>query len=287
MNIAKTQSTKIDKKHLIIYIFIIIFCIISIIIASYVQFYARIDIAQLIGIKQKESEFGKKNQDEIETLKVNFDNLFNNTIQNESGNDNKKVYKEQKLVCTKYSEKKAKDNSYEININIPYINIDNEIVNKYNQEIEDVFVTKAKSVLKSENKNVIFTVEYIANVQDDILSLMIKSNLKEGSNAQIVIIKTYNYDLRNNKEISLEEVLRIKQVDKQEIQNKIKNEIETEEKKVNDLKQLGYNIYDRNISSDIYKIENTTEFYLTENELYLIYAYGNNSQTSERDLVIL
>ena len=63
--------------------------------------------------------------------------------------------------------------------------------------------------------------------------------------------------------------------------------IETEEKKVNDLKQLGYNIYDRNISSDIYKIENTTEFYLTENELYLIYAYGNNSQTSERDLVIL
>lgn len=251
------------------------------------QFYARIDIAQLIGIKQEKSEFGKKTQDEVETLKANFDNLFNNTIQNDNGNDNKKVYKEQSLVCTKYSEQRSKDNSYEININIPYINIDNELVSGYNQEIENVFVSKARNVLKSENKNVIFTVEYVANVQDDILSLMIKSNLKEGANAQRIIIKTYNYDLRNNKEISLEEMLKIKQIDEQQVQNKIKDEIETEEKKVTDLKQLGYNIYDRNVSSDIYTIKNTTEFYLNENELYLIYPYGNDSQTSERDIVIL
>lgn len=287
MNITKKQDTKVDKKQMIIYILIILFCIVSIVIASYVQFYARIDIAQLIGIKQEKSEFGKKTQDEVETLKANFDNLFNNTIQNDNGNDNKKVYKEQSLVCTKYSEQRSKDNSYEININIPYINIDNEIVSGYNQEIENVFVSKAKNVLKSENKNVIFTVEYVANVQDDILSLMIKSNLKEGANAQRIIIKTYNYDLRNNKEISLEEMLKIKQIDEQQVQNKIKDEIETEEKKVTDLKQLGYNIYDRNVSSDIYTIKNTTEFYLNENELYLIYPYGNDSQTSERDIVIL
>lgn len=52
--------------------------------------------------------------------------------------------------------------------------------------------------------------EYVANVQDDILSLMIRSNLKEGVSAQRIIIQTYNYDLRNNKEINLEEVLKIK-----------------------------------------------------------------------------
>lgn len=287
MNIAKTQSSKIDRKHVIIYISIILFCVISIVIASYVQFYARVDIAQLIGIKEKQSELGNKSQDETETLKANFDNLFNNSIQNDNGNDNKKVNKEQGLICTKYSEQRSKDNSYEININIPYINIDSEIVDKYNQEIENVFVSKARNVLKSENKNIIFTVEYVANVQDDILSLMIKSNLKEGSNPQRIIIQTYNYDLRNNKEISLEEVLKIEQVDKQEVQNKIKQEIDSEEKKVKDLKQLGYNIYDRDISSDIYNVENTTEFYLTGSELYLIYAYGNDSQTSEKDIVIL
>ena len=73
----------------------------------------------------------------------------------------------------------------------------------------------------------------------------------------------------------------------EEIQNKIKSEIELEEKKVNDLKQLGYNIYDRDISNDIYKVENTTEFYLTGDTLYIIYAYGNETHTSEMDLVIL
>lgn len=288
MNVIKPEDIKLKRKQVIIYISIVAFCIIAIIVASYVQFYARIDLAQSIGLKHKESEFGNKTQDEIELLKDDFDKLFINTIQNDDGsNNNKKVYKDQNLVCTKYSEQKVKENSYSIKIDIPYINIDNDIVDKYNQEIESVFVSKAKSVIESENKNIIYTVEYIADIQDDILSLMIRSNLKENSNAQRVIIQTYNYDLRNNKEISLEEILRIKQLDKQEIQNKIKNEIELEERKVNDLKQLGYNIYDRDISNDIYKIENTTEFYLTQDKLYIIYAYGNDSYTSEMDLVIL
>ena len=53
--------------------------------------------------------------------------------------------------------------NYEININIPYINIDSEIVDKYNQEIENVFASKARNVLKSENKNVIFFRNYPLN----------------------------------------------------------------------------------------------------------------------------
>ena len=52
---------------------------------------------------------------------------------------------------------------------------------------------------------------------------MIRSNLKEGSSAQRVIIETYNYDLRNNKEISLEEVLRIENIEQSALQEKIKN----------------------------------------------------------------
>lgn len=288
MNVTKPEDVKLKKKQIIIYIAIIAFCIISVIVASYVEFYARIDIAQLIGLKQEESKFGTKTQEEIELLKTEFDNIFNNSIQNDDGsNSNKKNYTDKGLVCTKYEKKESQSGNYDININIPYININNEIIEKYNQEIEDVFVTKARSVLESKNKNIIYTVEYIADVQEDILSLMIKSNLKEGTSAQRVIIQTYNYDLRNNKEISLEEVLRIEQLDKQTIQNKINSEIEAEEKKVADLKQLGYNIYDRDLSSDIYKIENSKEFYLTQNQLYIIYAYGNESFTSEKDLVIL
>ena len=140
--------------------------------------------------------------------------------------------------------------------------------------------------IESENRNIIYTVDYAANVQEGILSVVIKSNLKEGSKAQKVIIQTYSYDLRNNKEINLEEILRITNLDKQVVQNKINSEIAVEQKKVEDLKKLGYNIYSRDTSSDIYNIENSTEFYLTDKVLYIIYAYGNETNTSEMDLVV-
>lgn len=287
MNVTLPESEKIKKKQIIIYIGIILFCIIALIVASYVQFYARIDIAEMIGIKKAE-EYGDKTEEEIQILKTEFDNMFNNNIQNDNGsNDNKKVYKDQALVCTKYNKQETKENSYDIKINIPYINIDNEIVEKYNEEIENVFVSKAKSILDSQNKNIIYTVDYIANIEDDILSLIIRSNLKEGANAQRVIIQTYNYDLRNNKEISLEEILRIEQLNKQTVQNKINTTIQEEEKKVEDLKKLGYNIFDRDTTSDMYNIENSKEFYYNGNVIYIIYAYGNDSYTSEMDLIII
>jgi len=119
------------------------------------------------------------------------------------------------------------------------------------------------------------------------LSVVIHSNLKEGTSAQRVIVETYNYDLRNNKEISLEEVLRIENIEPEQMQNKIKSEIEIEQKKVEDLKNLGYSIYSRDAENDRYKIENSKQFYLTNQTLYIIYAYGNDTFTSEMDLVVI
>lgn len=287
MKVTLPEKSKIRKRDLIIYVSIMIVCIISIIIAFYVQFYARIDIINLFGINTNQ-EFGSKTDEQKEILKSEFDDIFTNSVQNdESRNSDKKANKDKELVYVGYEKKENKTNSYDIEVNIPHINIESDVINKYNEEIEKLFITKAEDVLKSENKNTIYTVEFVANVQEDILSLMIRSNLKEGLSAQRVIIQTYNYDLRNNKEITLEEILRIKQLDKQAVQSQIRKEIEVEQKKVEDLKKLGYNIYNRDISSDIYEVDKTTEFYLTENTLYILYAYGNESFTSEIDLVIL
>ena len=286
MNVTLPEKNKIKKKQLILYISIVVVCIISIIIAFYVQFYARIDIGSLVGIA-KETEFGKKTEEEEEVLKSDFNQIFNNQIEDDGQNDNKKLESDKSIVYTKYEKKESKLNSYDLEIRIPYINIKNEIIEQYNKEIEDIFVKIATNVLQSENRNIVYTVEYAANVQDDILSLVIKSNLKEGSNAQKVIIQTYNYDLRNNKEITLEEILKIENLDKQVVQDKINSEITAEQKKVEDLKKLGYNIYSRDTLSDIYTIEKSTEFYVTDKVIYIIYAYGNETNTSEMDLVIL
>lgn len=287
MNVTLPGNEKLKRKYIIIYGVIIAFCIICLVITFYIQFYARIDIAKLVGINQ-DVKFGNKTEEEKNQLETDFFEIFNNNIENTEGNyDSKKEDTIKDLVYTIQEKKETKTNSYDLEIHIPYINVKNEIVDKYNKEIEEVFINMKNKVLKSENRNIIYTVEYVANVQDGILSVMIHSNFKEGTNAQRIIIKTYNYDLRNNKEITLQEMLKFEQLEEQKIQNQIKYEIETEQKKVEDLKQLGYNIYNRNLDSDIYKIENTTEFYITKDVLYIIYPYGNESETSEMDLIII
>ncbi len=287
MNVTLPEKEGIKKGQIIIYSVIILVCIICVIVAFYVQFYARIDLAGLVGMGE-ESSYGNKTEEEQVNLETNFAQLFTNSLNNYNGeNDNKKKEQDKNLVYTEYQKKESKLNSYNLEVNIPLINVDNEIVENYNKEIQDTFQTLSENVLKSENQNIIYTVDYVANVQDGILSLMIRSNLKQGANAQKVIIQTYNYDLRNNKEITLNEVLRIEKLDENNVQNIINNKIKTEQDKAEDLQSLGYNIYSRDVDSDIYKLEKSTEFYLTPNALYIIYAYGNATNTSEMDIVVL
>ena len=286
MNVVLPEKDRIKKQQLIIYVSIIFVCIISVIIAFYVQFYTRIDIGKVFGITQ--SGLGNKTDEQQQTLKTEFNTIFDNNIKNDNGDNNsKKIDQDKKLVYTKYEKKDTKLNSYDLEVHIPYINISGEVVEKYNQEIEKVFADMARTVLQSENNNAVYDVQYVANVQDDILSLMIKSNFKEGNKPQKVIVQTYNYDLRNNKVITLGEILKIERLDENTVQSKIKSEVQTEQKKAQDLKSLGYNIYSRDVNSDIYSIEKSTEFYFADDVLYIIYAYGNEAATSEMDIVIL
>lgn len=290
MKLNIPEKSKVRKRDLAIYITSLVICILALIITIYVQFFGSIDISKLVG-KAKEKEFGQKTEEQIELLKADFDKVFINSIEDveeyEEPKNIQKLNEENKLVFTEYEKKESKVNCYDLEVRIPQINIDNEIIAKCNKEIQDVFLSKTNSVLESENKNIIYTVEYVATIQDDILFLMIRSNLKEGSSAQRVIIQTYNYDLKNNKQLTLKELLKKEGIQEQEVNNKIKNTINKEQEKVEALKELGYNIYNRDYSKDMYKLENTTEFYLTGNTLYIIYAYGNETFTSEMDLVII
>ena len=285
MKVTLPEKVRVTKKELIVYGIIIFICIICVIVAFYVQFYGRIDLGKLVGINQSENVFGTKSEEEIAGIKTNFENIFDNNITSSEDIENKKADKEKDIVYKKYERKETKLNSYDIEIHIPNININNEIINSYNNEIED-FYKKTEEILKSENRNIIYTVDYTANIQNGILSLIIKSSLKEGSNAQREIILAYNYDLRNNKEITLKEMLKILDLDENVVQEKIKTEVSEEQKQVEELKNLGYNIYSRDLNSEMYNIENIKQFYVTNNTLYIIFAYGNDANTSEMDLIV-
>ena len=110
---------------------------------------------------------------------------------------------------------------------------------------------------------------------------------KNGTNPQRRIVQTYNYDIENDKLLDIEEIIAYKNLNKDDIQNKVQQEINKVNSQMKSITQQGYNVYIRDENSEIYKIDNTPNFFLGKNNyLYLVYAYGNNNHTSEMDLVI-
>ena len=284
MNVNLPKKEKPNVKAVIIYTISIIACIIAIIVVILSYYYGSEELDRLIiiggsSITQSDIDY--------QLLVSGFDEIFQNQLEEYNSDlDIKKIDENQNLVYTYYTKNETEEKSYELNLNIPYINIDNETIAKYNEEIKETFEGKAESVLQTKNQNIIYTVQYEATIENDILSLIIRSNLKESSSAQRVIIQTYNYDLKNNKEITLEEMINNKQLSVEDVENKINEEITTEQQKVQDLKSLGYSIFERNPDDEMYKVQNSKEFFVKDGKIYIIYAYGNENLTSEMDLVI-
>ena len=83
-------------------------------------------------------------------------------------------------------------------------------------------------------------------------------------------------------------MLNAKGMTKKEANQKIKEEIKTQQEKAEELEKLGYTTYKRDYTSDVYNINNVTEYFMGEdNALYVIYAYGNENNTNEMDVVIM
>lgn len=323
LNIEKNKDS---KKRIIMYIIIGLICILSIAIVIGVQVLGNDVVDNIFGI----NKITKRTEEEETTLKDNFENIFNNKVDDNGSYKIKKINLEKEIVFTNYS-KNDKNNKYEIDVNIPYINIKNsDDVNNFNNEMENTFAGKAENIIEtnkdnlnnsniensvdgktsnienenyvSETKNnnsssnnnsasnivsTIYTVKYKAYVENDILSVVIYSDLKQSTSAQRVIIQTFNYDLKENKKLSLEELIEKFNLKENEVQNKINSSIQKEQQKSENLIKLGYKVFSRDTKSNIYIIENITEYFVYNNNIYIVFAYGNTQMTSEKDIVII
>ena len=76
-------------------------------------------------------------------------------------------------------------------------------------------------------------------------------------------------------------------LDKEDVQSKINSTIK-EIAKINEgLETSGYKVYKRDLNSEKYLLENIDTYFVDQNDnLYIVFAYGNNNYTSELDLVI-
>lgn len=286
MNVVlDTKPPKDDYKRKILYAVILIICMLAIFISAGVLVFHNDE-------GKKKGEYLPVSEEKYLQLEAEFEEIFTNETINQINQNiliTNKIKEEDQIIGTSYESKEKLIGKYSLDVKVPYININNSTVREYNNQIEQVFKQKALDIINDTgSKDIIYTVDYVAYINEDsVISIAIRSILKEGSNAQRTIIQTYNFDFKNNREVTLAELLKAKGLNEKEVENKTKAKVRQEQEKVEELKKLGYNIFERNYTDDMYKVKNTTEFFLgKDNFLYLIYAYGNDNYTSEFDLVI-
>ena len=272
-----------------LYILISIFCVFAIVAGIYSQFFEKkANNGNLITGDNKKNTI---TEESLDTIKEKFAQIFTNTI-NLNGFDDSNISKinsEKAIVYTAYDVVKN-ETSYEMNIKVPVVNIKNEVGNSFNTLTQSIFVNKANEIMSSTNQTskTIYRLEYAGYINDNILSVVIRSNLKEGTNAQRVMVQTYNYNLTTGQNVTLDDLIQKKSLDKNNVEKKIKAVITEADNQSKTIQNAGYSVdFSRDLSSDIYSVEKSTTFFLGEDEkLYIIYAYGNQNYTSEMDVVL-
>ena len=290
--LRKFVSTLTGPKKYIFFLVLVLVCLVALCLGIYAQFFYKYSDtdALMIGINIG----SKKTAEEIDILNSNFYGLFNNSIVINSENvrvDRKENSKE--LVYTGYNLVNEDENFYSVNAQIPILNINTDAAKAVNAEIRTEYYDKANTIMRKTEGNTIYNVTYAAFVNEDILSLVVKASLKEQGKSEKVTIKTYSYHLPEQKLLSLNDLLEysdllaVKELTLEGIQKIINDDIE---KAYNNAKIIAAdfgNLYERDLSSEIYKIENATTFFLTQDGyVYLVYAYGNKDYTNEMDIII-
>lgn len=274
------------KKTVWFFLFVVLVCIIAVCIGIYTQFfykYAETD-PLMIGINIG----SQKTAEELANLEANFNSIFQNKVKIKSENVNvEKIKEENDLVYSLYKLENEDENYYTIKAVIPTINIKTDKVEEINEQIRSEFYEKANNIMRQTDQYVVYNVTYQAFVNEDIVSVVIKASLKEGQKAEKVSIKTYNYSISADRQVSLQELVELKNTTVSAVQSTIDTEIKAAYTNAKIIAADYGNLYERDLGSDMYKVENATTFFLTDDGyVYIIYPYGNTDYTNEMDIVI-
>jgi hypothetical protein len=274
------------KNQKIIFILVGAFCVFALIAGIYTQFF----------VENKGSDYTKNPTDNIsgdskpktqEEIKNQLKSLFTNDFINNSTYEVQKANDSKDIVYSAYDIQK-KEELYEVDIHLPVINISGDVPASFNKITQSVFADEASKILnKKYTEKVIYDVNYISYINDNILSLAIKSTLKRGNNPQREIIQTYNYNLETGEKVELVDVLTKRNIVQSECQNKINQVVSKAQEEAQILVKSGYQVYNRDLSNSIYQLSNISNFFLgSTGELYIIFAYGNQNFTAEMDVVL-
>lgn len=277
------RRVKIPKSQIFCFALIMIVCIIAIVEALYYVMNPNIQDKKDVA----ENSLSNTGITDM-SLVDNFDDVFQNSFKNTNTSEEaEKIEADKDYIYTSYEKAEVNSGNYEIDVKIPMININSEEIKSYNEDIKQVFQDKAESILNGGSNRSVYSVDYEAFLNNNILSIVIRSTLKEGSNPQRVIIQTYCYNIKEMKKVEFSDIMTLKNLDTNTVQEKIRKQIQGKQEEAKALQQLGYSVYIRDLRSDRYDVENISNFFIDENNnVYVIYAYGNSSNTDVTDIVI-
>ena len=172
------------NKRIVLYVIISIICVISIIIGVYYQIFVEREDTSQNNVLQDQNNNVDNNEDlELELLLEEFNLLFDNKFNN-LNNDTSIVKKiqgleEQDIIYSVYNIKEEKNEKYNVNINLPVVNIDGDIAKEFNNITQTIFANKANEVLSNSQVYTIYNVDYTAYLNENILSvILIDINLR-------------------------------------------------------------------------------------------------------------
>ena len=272
------------KNKVVFFVVLFLICVVAICVAIYVQyFYKYYDTDPLmIGIHIG----AKKTNEEYSTLKSNFNNLFTNEVHVNSENLKvDKINTSQNIVYTYNKVQNEDENYYNVDVKIPAMNINNDVAKEINSSIIEKFDKKAKDIMTKTEGYTIYHVDYVAYVNNGIVSIAVREKSKVGAKGETVTITTYNYSIPNKSKIDLNDLIGLKETNKDTVQTAITTSIETVAEKNNEVaKEYGGLV--RNPEDKMYKVENAKNYFLTDDGyVYIIYDYAEKN-TNEVDVVI-
>ena len=287
MNNKEKDTDKIlGMNRVMFFVIVILLCILSLSIGIYAQIFYRYSDTDpfMLGIGVGKTQ----EKAEITALKNGFNDIFTNNISGETQVKNiKKKDKNKEIVYTFQTVNEKDEDRYNVIANIPKINIDANYAEKINSQISRDYVDRIEEILEKNDNYIDYSVAYKAYLNGDLLSLIIKETVHEGTEPQSVKITTYNYNLNNNSAVFIEDIIKAKKYNKDNLQKQIYSELGELNNKAEQLKSQYSEVMIRDLNDSMYKVENTENFIVNpDGYVYFIYAYGNTKNTNAIDVII-
>lgn len=275
------------RNKIIFFVVLVLICVMAMSIGIYVQFFYKYADTDpfMIGINIG----AQKTAEEYAYLESNFEQIFQNNIKMNSEEIRvDKSEKDKDLIYTAYDvEEEDEQKHYSVNAKIPVFNINSKEAQKINEEIKKEYYIKATDVTRQTEGNTVYNVSYAAFSNEDIVSIVIRASLKENDKSEKLTIKTYTYSMQAEKQVPFSDLIELKKTTPETVQKTIDGEIQTAYENAQIIASEYGAMYERDLNDKRYKVENASEFFLTDDGyVYLIFAYGNEKDTNEMDIVI-